>query len=288
MGQEAEVRRVLVKGPATDEELSILTRQPLRTVRRARQNLERLGHVFEPLRGAYALTPEGLCNAHSRRLWTRDEDDYLRAHFADESTRAIAAELYRTPRQVYCQAHQLGLSKSAEYIESTLRECGRNAAKAGKAHRFQKGHVPANKGLKRPGYARGRMKETQFRKGERRGKAAENWCPVGTIRPDSDGFLRIKVRDAVDGKEPTGFGNMQVWPMYSRYLWEQHHGPIPPKHIVTYVDGDRSNCAIENLKIISMAENALRNQMWNRYPRPLAEAIQLNGVLKRKLREAHG
>jgi hypothetical protein len=37
-----------------------------------------------------------------------------------------------------------------------------------------------------------------------------------------------------------------------------------------------------------MADNGSRNSMWNRLPRELAEAIQLNGVIKRKLRSLRG
>jgi hypothetical protein len=96
--------------------------------------------------------------------------------------------------------------------------------------------------------------------------------------------LRIKVREAVYGQEPTGYGNTRVWPLLNRHVWEQNNGPIPPKHVVVFKDGDRSNCAIENLDLISMAELAHRNRMWNRLPRELAEAIQLQGVLKRKIR----
>jgi hypothetical protein len=46
-----------------------------------------------------------------------------------------------------------------------------------------------------------------------------------------------------------------------------------------------ANCVLENLELISMAENARRNRMWNVMPRELAEVIHLNGQLKRKLRE---
>jgi len=72
------------------------------------------------------------------------------------------------------------------------------------------------------------------------------------------------------------------------YVWEKHRGPIPPKHVITFKDGNRANCTIENLECISMADNARRNAMWNRFPRELSEAIQMQGALKRKLRRMHG
>jgi hypothetical protein len=44
-----------------------------------------------------------------------------------------------------------------------------------------------------------------------------------------------------------------------RLMWELSHGPIPQKHCVIFVDGNTMNCTLENLKLIPLAENALRN-----------------------------
>jgi hypothetical protein len=180
----------------------------------------------------------------------------------------------------------MGLSKSQEFLAEHCRL--RKGSNIGAEFRFGKGHAPANKGLRRPGWSPGRMKETQFKKGERSGVAAKNWVPIGSIKADPEGFLRIKIREAEHGQEATGFGNTKVWPLYSRYVWEQHHGPIPPGHIVKFKDKDRSNCAIENLEVISTADNMRLNSMWAVMPRDLAEVIQLNGALKRKLRFKEG
>jgi hypothetical protein len=224
-----------------------------------------------------------------RRFWTSAEGEYLKAHYANNSTLKIVEHLGRPIRGIYVKAGQLELAKSEEYIRDPANGCGFfRGHHFGRATQFSNGHVPANKGLRRPGWFAGRMRETQFRKGERSGKAAENWKPIGTILPDSEGYLRIKVREAVHGREATGFGNTKVWPMYNRYVWEQHHGPIPPKHVVIFKDRKRENCAIENLELISMADNARRNSTWSNYPRELAEAIQLQSVLKRKLRKLDG
>ena len=221
------------------------------------------------------------------RPWTPEDLDLLRTLYPVRSTREVAALLGRPVYSIYNAVYKLGLKKTAEFLDSA--ESGRlhkGQTRPGSiATQFQKGQIPANKGLRRPGYAPGRMKETQFRKGERTGTAARNWKPIGTVLPDSEGYLRIKVRDAIYGKEPTGFGNVRVWPLLGRHVWEQHHGPIPPSHAIAFKDRDRSNCAIENLECISRAELAYRNRMWGRYPQELAQVIQLNGALKRMVRE---
>lgn len=218
-----------------------------------------------------------------RRYWTAAELKRVAKLYPDHPTKEIAKEIGRTVLSTYQAAQKLGLTKTAEFRKSY---CFQKGSQIGAQSRFVKGQTPANKGLRRPGYSagRGRMQETQFKKGVRSGIAAKNWKPIGTIVTDDEGYLRIKVREYVYGKEHSGMGNTKVWPMYNRYLWEKHKGPIPPKHLVKFIDGNRANCVIENLELISKADNARRNAMWNRYPPELSSAIMLNGALKRKIR----
>lgn len=216
-----------------------------------------------------------------RRFWSDAEVARLRNLFPTRPTKEVARMLNRTVCAVNGTAHKYGIAKSQEFLDSG--ESGRlrkgHHDGRGSRFRFQKGIVPFNKGLRRPRWHTGRMRETQFKKGERSGMAARNYRPIGTIMPDTQGFLHIKVQD----HEGRMGWHPEVWPMYNRYLWEQHHGPIPPKHLVVFKDGNRAHCVIENLELISMAENARRNRMWNILPRELAEVIQLQGVLKRKI-----
>jgi hypothetical protein len=224
------------------------------------------------------------------RQWSESEKARVAELYPTRPTKEIAALLGRSVTTIYQTAHKLGLRKSAEFFalpESGILRKGQTRPES-VAHQFKKGQIPANKGLRRPGWAPGRMRETQFKKGARTGAAARNWKPIGTILADHEGFLHVKVREYVYGQEHSGTGNLSVWPLLNRHVWEQHHGPIPPKHIVSFKDRDRSNCAIENLELISMADNARRNQMWAHMPRELAEVIQLNGALKRKLRKLEG
>jgi hypothetical protein len=178
----------------------------------------------------------------------------------------------------------LGLRKTQAFLQSEESGILIKGHTRGISTQFKKGQTPKNKGLRRPGWSAGRMKETQFKKGDRTGIAARNWKPIGTVLADTDGYLRIKVCEAVHGKEPTGFGNQKCWPFLSRHTWEQRNGPIPPGHVIAFRNGNRADCAIENLECISRGELANRNKMWGRLPQELAEAIQLNGALKNKIR----
>jgi hypothetical protein len=218
----------------------------------------------------------------SRKPWDAEEVELVRKLYPHTRTDEIAKRFGCAVSRVYNLAFRLGLKKSAEFLASPEGCRFRRGYHVGWEYRFPKGHVPMNKGLRRPGWSPGRMKETQFRRGERRGKAAENYQPLGTISKDSEGFLRIKVRDAEHG-EHTGFGNVKVWPLLNRHLWEQHNGPIPTSHAVCFKDRNRENCDISNLELVSRQDLMKRNSV-HKLPKELAQVIQLRGALNRKIR----
>lgn len=219
-----------------------------------------------------------------RRFWTSEELERLRVLYPDRPTAEVALMLGRSLCAVYGAADKAGLAKSAAYLASPAAcRLRREATPASIATRFKPGQVPFNKGLRHDaGWSPGRMRETQFKRGARTGVAAENWCPIGTIRTDGEGFLRIKVREGTAG-EAYGFGNTKIWPLLNRHVWEQHHGPIPPSHAIVFRDGDRSNVDIGNLECISRRDLMLRNSS-QRWGKEVFEVIQLRGALNRKLR----
>lgn len=219
-----------------------------------------------------------------KRIWTEADDAQLRAEYPDTPTVDLANSMRRSIAAIYGRADNLGLNKSAAYLASPAACRLRRGDHVGAAFRFKKGQTPANKGLRRPpGWAPGRMRETQFKPGARTGVAATNWRPIGTILPDSEGYLRIKVREAVKG-EAYGFGNTRVWPLLQRYVWEQAHGPIPPGHAVCFKDRNRQHCALDNLELLSRRELMLRNTVHN-LPKKLAVTVQLLGALNRQIRK---
>ena len=211
----------------------------------------------------------------SRERWSGPDVSRLRELYPHQSNQDLARLFGRTKGAIDGAGRSFGLKKSVVYLRSVGIQKGSNL---GALFRFPKGNVPANKGLRRPGWSVGRMRETQFRKGER----PLNWKPVGTICTDSDGYRRIKVREPRPG-EPTGSGNRESWPFLHVYTWEKRHGPLPVGHVVCFKDGDRSNCALKNLERISRAELARRNAMWHRFPPELIAAITANAALKRRI-----
>lgn len=113
---------------------------------------------------------------------------------------------------------------------------------------FQKGQVPFNKGMKQTDFMSPEMiertKATRFQKGQK----PTNHRPVGSERITVDGFVEIKV------KEPN------VWRPKQRVLWEQEHGSIPKGHVVIFLDGNKQNMELSNLRLITQEENAYLNK----------------------------
>lgn len=48
--------------------------------------------------------------------------------------------------------------------------------------------------------------------------------------------------------------NSGQWKALHRHTWEQHNGPIPKGHVISFKDGDSLNCDIDNLEMIAHRE----------------------------------
>jgi hypothetical protein len=209
-------------------------------------------------------------------LWTAADEKVLRREYPHRPTARIAKKLGTTVLSTYQRANLIGLKKTPEFMAKLLKQCGQNVVKVGKAFRFKKGQVPPNKGLRRPGYSigRGRMQETQFKKGTLNGHALQHYMPIGSTRL-MDGYLQRKVSET--GYPPRDWKGVHI------ILWEEAHGPVPASHAVCFKDGDRTHVRFDNLELLTRAELMLRNTIQN-YPEPLKQVIRLHGKLKRKLR----
>jgi hypothetical protein len=203
-----------------------------------------------------------------RLFWTSDEVQTLKAHYPDTPTWELAERLGRPVRSLYGKAQELGLKKSPEFLNSPMSGRTRAGSKRGGATRFKPGDVPHNKGQK--GWnSGGRSEVSRFMPGHR----PHNWVPVGSERL-KDGVRQRKVTDT--GCPP------RDWKAVHRIVWEEHNGPTPPGHIVSFRNGNRQDIRIENLELISRAENMRRNSLLN-LPEPLPQLIQLRGAINRQI-----
>ena len=120
----------------------------------------------------------------------------------------------------------------------------------GRTGRFKKGGTPVNKGKEMSAEQYEKCKETMFKPGS----TPKNTDPVGTEKMLGDGFIWVKIDDKPKVKKK------ENWIQKHRKINEEAHGPIPEGHYVIFLDGDRTNFDIENLAVISKAENARLNQ----------------------------
>lgn len=179
-----------------------------------------------------------------KKPWTKRQDAYLCRHYATMSCEEIAPKVYHTVKAVYNRAVALKLKKPHEWFV----EVGHAAAQHPKAvaNRIKKGSVPHNKGKRQVDFmsaeAIERTKATRFQPGQ----MPHNSRPVGYERIDDDGYVLVKA---------PGRRKMML---KHRWVWEQHNGPVPEGMCVAFIDGNRLNCDIDNLVLITEAEKALR------------------------------
>ena len=111
--------------------------------------------------------------------------------------------------------------------------------------RFQKGHIPFNKGKK--------MTEEQYKKSAatmfKPGNIPTNHRELFSERIDVDGYVLIKIA------EPN------KWQHKHRYIYEKHYGvKLQRSDVVIFLDGNRQNFEISNLVKMTRAELVRYNQ----------------------------
>lgn len=213
------------------------------------------------------------------RPWLDYELDAMRQLYPHVPTAELAKALGRKTHQVYGRAKAMNLRKSREYLEGPGAGRLLPGDQRGLSCRFPKGHVPANKGLRRPGWSSGRMAETQFKKG-RSPEKARNYRPLGSLRIIY-GNLERKVSD-----DQTVYPARRWRPVH-RLVWEAAHGPVPPGHICVFKPGRHTlverDITLDRIECISLTENMRRNTVHTRLPPEARQVAQLRGALNRMI-----
>lgn len=167
-------------------------------------------------------------------------------------------------------------------------------------HRFKKGHVPWNTGLK---VTLCPKEKSIFKEGHMRGTAARMWRPVGTIvvrkkkvpkcerRKGASRINRrryIKIADKRPARE-----NHRNWIAYARYLWQEANGPIPAGMCIVPLDGNLMNDSLDNLFMMTRV-NYLdyirkrfpeRDEEWRRHQSQARTGYRKVELLYRNIRQ---
>lgn len=120
----------------------------------------------------------------------------------------------------------------------------------GRTGHFVKGQVSHNKGMKGvcfPGSEKGWFKK---------GHIPKNYKPVGSERINADGYAEVKIVDP------------NKWRLKHLVIWEQKNGPVPKGSCIIFLDGNKQNLDIGNLKLIRRKELVRMNQngLFSQFP----------------------
>lgn len=113
-----------------------------------------------------------------------------------------------------------------------------NKLNSGLTGKFRKGQTPHNKGKKMPKEVYEKVKHTMFAKGN----VPPNHRPVGSERISKDGYIEVKVA------EPN------KWRLKQRVVYEEAKEKIPEGCPIIFLDGNKRNFDIDNLKCITRSE----------------------------------
>ena len=174
-------------------------------------------------------TPCGLPKGRPTDVFPQPIVDYIQANYLGVGNKEMAERL----NAIFGTAYTTAQLKSY-YANHDLN--------SGLTGRFEKGHIPPNKGRK--GYCAPGAEKGHFKAGH----TPHNKTPIGTILVKSDGYLWQKVGEGA-----------RDWRQLSHILWEQTNGPVPEGGRLIYKDGNKLNCTLDNLALVTLAENAVMN-----------------------------
>lgn len=164
--------------------------------------------------------------------WTEDKIDWLRQNVPGVPYSQVTARFNEHFGECISKDALRSMCKKARILN-------------GFTGRYEKGSIPFYKGKKMPPEKAWKNEGTRFHKGDR----PMNWRPTGSERLNVEGYIEIKTDEH------------KRWRYKHRVVWEAVNGPIPPGHVLIFKDGNKLNTDIDNLKLITKAENIRINQM---------------------------
>lgn len=212
------------------------------------------------------------------KKYDTNEIKTITALYANTPSVDIANKLGITLSRVYSFAFKQGLKKSPAYFLSDA--CGRltTGKVIGYNTQYKKGHTPKNKGKKQSEYmsaaAIQRTTHTRFKKGQ---------APHNT-NAQGDGAILIRT-DKNSKKYKYIRLSLGLWVPYHQHLWWQANGKYNSRsHCLWFINGNSLDVRLDNLELITRAENALRNRnKFKALPQPLQQTKKLLNKLKNKI-----
>lgn len=215
------------------------------------------------------------------RHWRPEQLFMLRWLYPDFKADEVAQCIGRSVGSVHRKAVLLEIGKSDAFKASfsSGRIQAANTDQRMLATRFKPGHKTWNEGVKGSTGLHENCRKTQFKPGQK----PHTTAPVGAYRINvTKGIPRLEQKTN-DKPGP----NHVRWIPATRLVWEQHHGPVPPKHIVIFKDSRLATVVLEEITVdklicISRAQNAMRNSLYSK-DHDLGRLAQLKGAITRQV-----
>lgn len=166
--------------------------------------------------------------------FTQEHEQFVRENYPRMNRSALTATFNE----------RFAKSKTVSQVISFAKRCGITCGRSG---HFKPGSKPWNTGTK------GMIAPNsgQFKPGQ----IPPNLKDIGFERVNVYGYIEVKIAEANPYTgAPTRFK------MKQDAVWETANGPIPKGHKVRFLDGDKLNCALENLELVSNSEHFRMNQ----------------------------
>lgn len=189
--------------------------------------------------------------ANIRRNFTVEEQAFIREHNPGRYNKELTDLLNQKFNKNYSEQQVKSWKKREKLV-------------SGIDAKYKKGQVPLNKGTK--GMFNVGGNSTSFKKGV----APHNVKPIGSETIRYGGYRWIKVAE-----------DPPVWKAMHVLEWEKHHGKVKEGHVLIFLDGNKQNIDISNLKMVTRAENTRMNQYGYRSTDP---ELTSAGILQMKLR----
>lgn len=201
--------------------------------------------------------------------YTEDEMKIVSHLYPTTRNAEIAKLIGKSLSSVNHCGNRLGLVKDPAFIAQMSAEAWiNNPNHGGKAGFFKKGVAHPFRGTKMDPATKAKIEHNFFKKG----RVPHNFKSNGYECIDTNGYRKVKTDKGME--------------FLHRKVWVDNHGEIPSNHLVRFKDGDRTNCNIENLVLVSIQSNMSINSIRN-YPPEVRQTINLISKLKKTIKNGN-
>jgi len=208
------------------------------------------------------------------KRFTPKEDKFIKENYLNMTYGQIANKLNRATGSVVGRIHCLGLKIPQDIILQRRLKSYKHITESGKASRFKKGHIPANKGKKMDKDVYNKIKHTFFSEGHTPANTKYFGKPYLYVREHKKGYIEKTwmIQESVNKRSS-----------YMAYLCRKNGIDLTGKKPRLKPGFEHTRApTLNDMIVVSNNYNMKLNSMHN-YPRPLVKLIQIRSALIRQI-----